>query len=60
VKFGEEVTAYLTQVRAGRSPRVARRVAEYAGAVRAAATDLANRRVRAAQVESLLAGIWER
>jgi Protein of unknown function DUF262 len=60
VKFGEDVSAYLTQARAGRRPRVAKRVAEYAGAVRAAATDLANRRARAAQVESLLAGIWQR
>jgi hypothetical protein len=58
IEFGEQVSAYLTQVRAGRSPRVSRRVAEYAGAVRAAATDLANRRVRAAQLESLLKDVW--
>lgn len=59
LKFGEDVSAYLTQVRAGRSPRVSKRIAEYSGAVRAAATDLSNRRVRAAQLESLLSDIWE-
>jgi hypothetical protein len=58
VKFGDDVSAYLTLVRAGRHPRVSRRVAEYAGAVRAAATDLSNRRVRAAQVESLVSDLW--
>jgi hypothetical protein len=58
LKFADDVSNYLTQVRAGRSPRVARRIAEYAGAVRAAATDLANRRARADQVESLLSDIW--
>ncbi len=58
VKLGDEVSAYLTKVRAGQRPRASKRVAEYAGAVRAAATDLANRRVRAAQLESLLADLW--
>jgi hypothetical protein len=59
VKFADEVSSYLTQVRAGRRPRASKRVAEYAGAVRAAATDLANRRVRAAQLESLLGSVWD-
>lgn len=58
VKFADEVSAYVTQVRAGGRPRASKRVAEYAGAVRAAATDLANRRVRAAQVEGVLSGLW--
>ncbi len=58
MKFADEVSVYVTQVRAGRRPKASRRVAEYAGAVRAAATDLANRRTRAAQVEALLSDLW--
>jgi len=58
IDFDEKVNTYLTQVRAGLRPRVARRVSAYAGAVQRAATDLANRRIREAQLESLLADVW--
>src|SRR5207244_922845 len=56
--FDEKVNTYLTQVRAGLRPRVARRVSAYAGAVQRAATDLANRRIREAQLEALLSDVW--
>ena len=55
---GEEV------IRPGEVPsgpveaRYPRGVVQYAAAVQRAASDLANRRIRASQLESLLAGVW--
>lgn len=59
IAFGEEVDAYVRVVRAGGQPKATKRVAQYAGAVQRAATDLANRRTRAEQVESHLAMVWD-
>lgn len=56
---GEEEIVSLREVPSGPvEAKYSREVVQYAAAVQRAASDLANRRIRASQLESLLAGLW--
>ena len=56
---GEEEIVLLREVPSGPvEAKYSREVVQYAAAVERAASDLANRRIRGSQLESLLAGLW--